>query len=167
MTVSNGTPVSIGGWSVVQANSTLTYVIPAGTTIPSQGYVIIGRNATKAQFEAFWGVTLGASVVYLNSVDTMPQINGSETYNLRNASNTTIDGITVAMASAGGESLKRTNGCGAAGTSTSWSRTASSTGNPGSGAPAPCNKGAFISEFTDALGTGNFIYEFVELSNDR
>jgi hypothetical protein len=167
VTVSNGTPVSIGGWSVVQANSTLTYVIPAGTTIPSQGYVIIGRNATKAQFEAFWGVTLGASVVYLNSVDTMPQINGSETYNLRNASNTTIDGITVAMASAGGESLKRTNGCGAAGTSTSWSRTASSTGNPGSGAPAPCNKGAFISEFTDALGTGNFIYEFVELSNDR
>ncbi|HEX6094917.1 MAG TPA: Ig-like domain-containing protein [Thermoanaerobaculia bacterium] len=167
VTVSNGTPINVGGYSIVQANSALTYTIPAGTTIPSRGYVVIGRNATKAQFEAFWGVTLGASVVYLNSGDTMPQINGSETYNLRNASATSIDGVTIAMASAGGESIKRTNGCGAASSSTSWSRTASSTGNPGSGAPAPCNKGAFISEFSDALGTGNYIYEFIELSNDR
>jgi Bacterial Ig domain len=167
VTVSGGTPINIGGYSIVQANATLTYTIPAGTTIPSLGYVIIGRNATKAQFEAFWGVTLGANVVYLNAADTMPQINGSETYNLRNASATSIDGITIAMASAGGESIKRTNGCGAASSSTSWSRTASSTGNPGSGAPAPCNKGAFISEFSDALGTGNFIYEFIELANDK
>lgn len=167
VTVSSGTPINIGGYSIVQANATLTYTIPAGTTIPSLGYVVIGRNATKAQFEAFWGVTLGANVVYLNAGDTMPQINGSETYNLRNASATSIDGITVAMASAGGESLKRTNGCGAASSSASWSRTASSTGNPGSGAPVPCNKGAFISEFSDALGTGNFIYEFIELANDK
>ncbi|HEX7808593.1 MAG TPA: hypothetical protein VF608_07710, partial [Thermoanaerobaculia bacterium] len=79
----------------------------------------------------------------------------------------TIDGATVAMATAGGESLRRTNGCAAANLSTSWTRAASSTGNPGTGAPAPCNKGVFISEFSDALGTGNFIYEFVELSNDR
>jgi hypothetical protein len=167
VTVSNGTPINIGNYRIVQANSSLTYFIPAGTTIPSQGYVIVGRNATKAQFEAFWGVTLGANVVYLNSADTMPQINGSETYDLRNASNQRVDGLTVAMASAGGESLKRTNGCGNANKASSWSRTASSTANPGSGAPAPCNKGAFISEFSDALGTGNYIYEFVELSNDK
>ncbi len=167
VTVSNGTPINIGGYQIVQANAALTYTIPAGTTIPSRGYVIVGRNATKAQFETFWGVTLGANVVYLNSVDTMPQINGSETYDLRNASNTRVDGITVAMASAGGESIKRTSGCGAANLSSSWSRTASSTGNPGSGAPAPCNKGVFLSEFSDALGTGNYIYEFVELANDK
>lgn len=167
VTVSAGTPINIGGWRVVQASSALTYTIPAGTTIPSRGYVIVGRNATKAQFEAFWGVTLGSDVVYLNAGDAMPQINGSETYDLRNASNSRVDGLTVAMASAGGESLKRLNGCGGANKASSWSRTASSTANPGSGAPAPCNKGAFISEFSDALGTGNFIYEFVELANDR
>lgn len=167
VTVSNGTPINIGGYSIVQANASLTYTIPAGTTIPSKGYVIIARNATKASFEAFWGVTLAANVVYLNAGDTMPQINGSETYTLRNAAATTIDGATVAMASAGGESLRRTNGCGAANSATSWTRAASSTGNPGSGAPAPCNKGVFVSEFSDALGTGNFIYEFVELANDR
>ena len=167
VTVSNGTPINIGGYRIVQANSSLTYTIPTGTIIPSRGYVIVGRNATKAQFETFWGVTLGASVVYLNSADTMPQINGSETYDLRNASNTRVDGISIAMASSGGESIKRTNGCGNANSSGSWTRTASSTGNPGSGAPAPCNKGVFVSEFSDALGTGNYIYEFVELSNDR
>jgi hypothetical protein len=167
VTVSNGTPADVSGFRIVQANAALTYTIPAGTIIPSQGYLVVGRNATKAQFEAFWGVTLGANVVYLNAGDTMPQLNGSETYDLRNAANTRVDGLTVAMASAGGESIRRTNGCGAPGTASSWTRAASTTGNPGSGAPAPCNKGAFISEFSDALGSGNFIYEFVELSNDR
>jgi hypothetical protein len=97
----------------------------------------------------------------------MPQINGSENYDLRNASNVRVDGLTISMASAGGESIKRLNGCGNPNTSSSWSRTASSTGNPGAGGPAPCNKGVFISEFSDALGTGNFIYEFVELYNDK
>ena len=166
VTVLNGTPINIGGYTLTQANATLNYTIPAGTIIPSRGYVIVGRNATKAAFETFWGVTLGSNVVYLNSADTMPQINGSETYTLKNGA-TTIDGVTVAMATAGGESLKRLNGCGAANLASSWSRTASSTGNPGTGAPAPCNKGVFLSEFSDALGTGNFIYEFVELYNDK
>ena len=166
VTVNNGVPINIGGYTITQANATLTYTIPAGTIIPSHGYVIIGRNATQAQFQSFWGVTLGSNVVYLNSADTMPQINGSETYDLRNASSTRIDGITVAMGTSAGESLKRTNACAAANLSTSWTRTASSTGNPGTGAPAPCGKGAFISEFSDALGTGNYIYEFVEIAND-
>ncbi|MFP5247929.1 MAG: Ig-like domain-containing protein, partial [Thermoanaerobaculia bacterium] len=166
VTVSNGTPLNIGGYRIVQANATLTYIIPAGTTIPSKGYVIVARNATKAQFESFWGVTLGANVVFINAGDTMPQINGSETYDLRNASNTRVDGLTVAMASAGGESLRRTNGCGSPSKAASWTRAASSTANPGSGAPAPCGKGVFLSEFSDALGTGNYIYEFVELAND-
>ena len=167
VTVSNGTPINVGGYRVVQANAALTYVIPANTIIPSRGYLVIGRNATKAQFEAFWGVTLGANVIYVNAADAMPQINGSETYDLRNAANTRVDGLTVAMAAAGGESLRRINGCGGANKAGSWTRAASSTANPGSGAPAPCNKGVFVSEFSDALGTGNFIYEFVEIANDR
>jgi hypothetical protein len=167
VTISSGVPVNIGGYKLLQANAALTYTIPAGTTIPSKGYVIVGRNATKAQFQTFWGVTLAANVVYLNGADTMPQLNGSETYTLQNAASTTLDGPSVAMASAGGESLKRLNGCGAANLAASWSRVASSTGNPGTGAPAACNKGVYISEFSDALGTGNFIYEFVEIFNDK
>lgn len=167
VSIASGLPINIGGYKLLQANATLTYTIPTGTIIPSKGYVIVGRNATKAQFQTFWGVTLAANVVYLNSVDTMPQLNGSETYTLQNASSTTLDGPTVAQASAGGESLKRLNGCGAANLAASWSRVASSTANPGTGAPAACNKGVYISEFSDALGTGNFIYEFVEIYNDK
>ena len=72
------------------------------------------------------------------------------------------------MASAGGESaqapqrLRRRRAAPRAGAAPR-----PRTGNPGTGAPAPCNKGVFISEFSDALGTGNYIYEFVELYNDK
>jgi beta-lactamase superfamily II metal-dependent hydrolase len=166
VTVTNGVSNDISGWKVTQANSTLTYTIPAGTIIPSKGYVIIARNATKAAFQTFWGVTLAANVVYINSGDTMPQINGSETYTLANASNTTIDGPTIAQATAASQSIRRTT-CGAAGLTGSWTVGTSTTGNPGTGAVTTCNKGVTISEFSDAVGTGNYIYEFVELFNDK
>ena len=167
VTVSNGLPINIGSWTLTQANATATYTIPAGTTIPSKGYVIVARNCTKAAFQTFWGVTLASNVVFISSGDVLPQINGSETYTLKNSSGTTIDGPTIAQASSAGQSIRRTNGCGAANLTSSWSVGASSLGNPGSGAPADCNKGVYISEFSDALGTGNFIYEFVELHNDK
>ena len=165
VTVNNG--VTLTSYTITQANATLTYTLPAGTFIASKGYVVVGRNATKSAFETFWGVTLPANVVYINSADTMPQINGSETYTLKNASAVTIDGATVAMNAAGGESLRRISPCAAANLESSWTRAASSTGNPGSGAPASCGKGVYLSEFSDALGTGNFVYEFVELYNDN
>jgi beta-lactamase superfamily II metal-dependent hydrolase len=165
VTVSNGVPVSIGGWTLIQANSTLTYTIPAGTTIASKGYVIVARNATKTAFQTFWGVTLGANVVYINSADTMPQINGSETYTLKNGT-TTIDGPTVAMDTSAGFDFERAT-CGAVGTLSSWSHRATTSGTPGTGGLTTCNRGVFINEFSDALGTGNFVYEFIELFNDR
>jgi hypothetical protein len=165
VTVNNG--LSVANYRITQASSALTYYLPAGTSIPSRGYVIVARNATKAEFEAFWGRTLGANVIYVNSGDAMPQINGSESYTLYNAGGSKIDGATVSMASAGGESLQRTNGCGSANKASNWSRVASANGTPGSGAPAPCNKGVYISEFSDALGTGSYVFEFIELHNDR
>ncbi len=170
VTVNNVAPpngIDISNYALVQGNATLNYAIPAGTVIPSKGYVIVARNATKAQFESFWGVTLGTNVVYVNSGDRMPQVNGDENYTLNNASGTKLDGRTINMAASAGESIRRLNGCGSASKAASWTRAASSTGNPGAGAPAPCNKGVYISEFSDALGTGNFVYEFVELYNDK
>jgi len=166
VTVSNGVPVNIGGWTLTQANATLTYTIPTGTTIPSKGYVIIARNATKTAFQSFWGVTLAANVVFINSADTMPQINGSETYTLKNASGVTIEGTTVAMDTSGGSDFQRAT-CGAIGTLSSWTKLASTSGSPGTGGLATCNRGPFINEFSDALGTGNYVYEFIELFNDK
>lgn len=161
-----GTPVDLSGWHLTQANATLNYTIPSGTTIPSKGYVIVARNATKAAFQSFWGVTLGANVVYINSGDTMPQINGSETYTLSNASNTTIDGPTVAMDTSGNFDFERAT-CGAVGTLSTWTHRAAGLATPGTGGLATCAKGVFINEFSDAIGTGNYIYEFIELFNDK
>ena len=39
---------------------------------------------------------------------------------------------------------------------------------PGSGATGTgCGKGPVINEFSDALGTNNYVYEFVEIYNDK
>jgi hypothetical protein len=105
-------------------------------------------------------------VVYLNSAGILPVINGSETYTLNNAGGTNVEGPTIAMAAAGGQSIRRVDPCLAPGTASSW--TVATTGaNPGSGAGAGCAKGLVINEFSDATGTNNFVYEFVELHNDR
>ncbi len=94
-------------------------------------------------------------------------INGSEKYTLYNAAGTKVDGATIGMASSAGQSLRRNDPCAAAGAAGSWTVGATTTATPGSGAGAGCAKGLVINEFSDASGTGNFIYEFVELHNDR
>jgi hypothetical protein len=167
VTVNNPTGTDISGWTITQQNATITYTIPAGTVIPANGYVVIGRDATKAAFQTFWGVTLGANVVYIDAAGAMPQINGSENYTLKNASGTTIDGPTISMASGANQDLQRKDPCLAAGTASSWNVGATTAANPGTGAGAGCAHGLVINEFSDAAGTGNFIYEFVELHNDR
>ena len=167
VTVSNSLLLDLSNWTLVQANASYTYTIAAGTTIASKGYVIIARNATKAAFQTFWGVTLASNVVFINSAGAIPVINGDETFTLKNSAGAIIDGTTVAMATSALQSIRRTNGCGAPGTEGSWTRGVTTTANPGTGAPADCSKGVYISEFSDAAGTGNYIYEFVELHNDK
>ncbi|HYM60781.1 MAG TPA: Ig-like domain-containing protein [Thermoanaerobaculia bacterium] len=162
------TGTDISGWVITQQNATINYTIPAGTVIPARGYVIIARQATKAAFETFWGVTLGANVVYLTtSGGTFPQINGSENYTLKNASGTVIDGPTISMASGALQDIQRKDPCLAPGLTSSWTVSSTTAANPGSGAGTGCSKGVVINEFSDASGSGNFIYEFVELFNDR
>jgi hypothetical protein len=97
----------------------------------------------------------------------MPVINGSETYDLYNAGGTRVDGRTVAMGASAGSTLQRKDPCLNANKSTSWTTSAASTATPGSGAAAGCAKGVVINEFSDAVGTGNFVYEFIELHNDK
>jgi len=167
VTVNNPTGTDISGWTVTQANATVVYTIPAGTVIPANGYVVIGRDATKAAFQTFWGVTLGSNVVYLTTAGAFPQINGSENYTLKNASGTIIDGPTISTSSSANQDLQRIDPCTGAGITSNWNVGVTTLANPGSGAGAGCAKGVVINEFSDAAGTGNFIYEFVELHNDK
>lgn len=165
-TVLYSQPLDISGYKVVQANASLTITLPAGTTIPPGGYVVIARNTTKSVFETFWGTTLSANVTFINGFAVIggngfPSINGDETYNLQNASSVSIDGTTIGMVV--GQSIKRVSIAGAANLEASWSRTAQTTGNPGSGMTNTNSGKLIISEFSDASAFAN---EFVELYFD-
>jgi hypothetical protein len=167
VTVNNPTGTDISGWTVTQANATVVYTIPAGTVIPANGYVVIGRDATKAAFQTFWGVTLGSNVIYLTTAGAFPQINGSENYTLKNGSGTVIDGPTISTSASANQDLRRIDPCTGAGITSNWTVGVTTLANPGSGAGAGCAKGVVINEFSDAAGANNFIYEFVELHNDK
>jgi hypothetical protein len=71
------------------------------------------------------------------------------------------------MGTSAGSSVQRKDPCLAPSTAASWNVVSASSATPGTGAGAGCAKGVVINEFSDALGTGNFIYEFVELHNDQ
>ena len=121
VTVNNPLPIDISGWTITQANASYVYTFPAGTLIQPNGYLVIGRDATKTAFQSFWGVTLGSNVVYINSAAAFPVINGSENYILKNASGTTIDGITPSQA----RSLLWRSSTGGPDRRIRWSRSAS------------------------------------------
>ncbi len=152
--------LDISGWTLEQANSGYVYTFPAGTTAPAGGYVIVGRNATRAAFEAYYGVSLGSDVVYLTvgaDSPAMPMINGDETYTLKNGSGGIEDGPTAAIATTK-VAYNRTDP-----ETLAWN--GGSTATPGSGVEAPdaVLSGMVISEANDA---GDFVYEYIELYND-
>ena len=158
--------LDLSGWTISQTDSAKSYKIAAGTQIKGGGYLIIARKAAKAEFEARWKVTLGPDVIYIDSGDKMPSINGKETFSLADASGTVVDGPTIQLKGSAESNYQRKVPVGPAGEAGSWSVTdsGSSSPSPGSGqttvGPSP---GLYISEFSDSLGTGNFVYEYVEL----
>ena len=50
--------------------------LPAGTLVPHGGRVVIARNATQAQFQAFWGRTLDANTLFFTGGNMFPTISG-------------------------------------------------------------------------------------------
>jgi hypothetical protein len=164
--------LDISGWIIQQQSSSRSIVIPQGTVLAKGDYFVLGRNATKAQFESNWGVTFGENVVYVNSVDEqsteIPTINGGESYDLLDAFATRQDGPTIRIHASIRQNLQRTPGTDATQTS-SWNVQTSpnSVANPGSGvSTTAANNGIFISEFSDRTGSGAYVYEFVELYYD-
>ncbi|HDS09285.1 MAG TPA: hypothetical protein ENN73_03570, partial [Firmicutes bacterium] len=154
--------IDISGWKLTQMDNGAYFIFPSGTTIPENGYLILGRDSTKSAFESHWGVTLGPNVIYINSGNVCPQINGGETYKLENASNQMIDGITgYTMTS--GNTIQRNNPGDDATQSSSWTISSYSSSTPGSGVGTPSNSGVVINEYSDA---SSYVYEFVELYYD-
>jgi len=158
--------LDISGYKVVQANSSITLTLPAGTKIQPGGYVVIGRNSEKSTFETAWGTTLGSNVVYINGFSLVgsngfPVINGAENYTLQNSTGTILDGPTISMSV--GKSYQRKSITGSAGSSSSWDSVAQASATPGSGMTNTNSGKLIISEFSDASAFAN---EFVELYYD-
>ena len=158
--------IDVSGWVLKQFNSTQTFVIPADTKIPSGGYLVIARDATRGQFEGFFPA-MPAATVFLNSNGTgscpngcLPQVNGGETFELWDTSSL-VDGPTIAMSS--NNAYQRINPGDPAGSGSSWNTVPEASADPGQGAGTPTGSGVRINEMADA---SDYTKEFVELYYD-
>ncbi len=162
-------PIDLSGYVLRQFNSSATYTIPNGTLLNPQQTLVVGRNANRSAFESFWGIAAGSSMVYLNATATgneFPLINGAETYTLSNAQNQQIDppnsGEVPEDGLASGQRARRVIV-----NSTVFQNSSAETATPGNPEVNSVQLGDLvITEVSDAVGAGNFIYEFVELYYD-
>ena len=154
--------LSLQGYQLFQQNSSRTYTF-GDITLPQGGILLVVRNATQSDFEAFWGVNLGPEVLYINSGGSFPVINGGETFTLVDADGDTVDGPTVSMDSY--HTYRRTSRTLPANDPNAWLVLPDSDANPGTiDLPDSGPGGLFITEFSDASGSGNYVYEFVEIA---
>lgn len=161
--------IDLSGWVLKQYNSSQTYTLPAGTFLPSGGYLVISRDASRAAFEAYFPA-FPAGALFLNSNESgscastgcFPQINGGESFELYNAANTLVDGPTIAMSTTH-RSYQRQNPGDPSGSASSWNIVDQTSANPGEGAGNPTSSGVRINEMSDAA---DFTKEFIELYYD-
>jgi endonuclease/exonuclease/phosphatase family metal-dependent hydrolase len=169
----SGEPVDVSRRQVeeIKGDRNQTVVLPLGTEIPPKGFLVIGRDATQAQFESFWGA-LPHNATYLNGkvlfgLNGWPVINGDQQYRLLDEAGSQLDPLSGLLPAS------------PISTSRTYQRTA--TGSTGMTELADPNNNAtpgrfegqsdqtgkvVITEFSDAEGSGNYIYEFVELYYD-
>lgn len=162
-------PIDLSGWQLVQEHSHQEFTFPAGTILQPNGYLIVARNADKDEFENFWRISLPENCVFINAHSIVdgygfPQINGDETFKLLNNASQLIDGETVAISS--GKSVQRKTPSSPPGDPQSWDIRPDDEATPGSGVGSLSGAGVVINEFSDTSGTGNYVYEFVELFFD-
>lgn len=159
-------PLDLGGFTVHQAGSTCAFELPAPLEIDHGTTVIIARDATRAEFETFWGVELPASSVFINSGDTCPLLNGDESFTLTDSSGTVADGPTPLIFEH--ENMRRLKGALPGGEVASWNFGDVDVvgANPGVSPADPDANIVYLSEISDVRGTGNFVFEFVEIAVD-
>ncbi len=164
------TPVTealeLGGFMIENrehAPPTQVSVLPAGTRLHPGQRLVLARDATRAAFESFWGVTLGVDVVFLStqaSTSGVPIINGGERWALVSPLGALVDGPT--LAGQAGLAYRRVT-AGGAGAASTWSEGPSDDAAPGAPSPTGLAPGLQVLQWADATGAGNFVYEFVEL----
>jgi len=146
--------------------SVVTFTIPSGTLVPHGGRVVIARNATQAQFQAFWGRTLDANTLFFTGGNVFPTISGNEQFALFDSNNdfTTVgvgtDGFTFPVGA--GQDLQRKD-CGLISTASASFNTLADTppnATPGIGPLSTVSQRICISEVSDATNSN---FEFIEI----
>jgi hypothetical protein len=162
--------VDLGGYKLVQTNTVSgalrTFTIPSGTQVLVNGSLVIGRNASASEFATYWGA-LPAGSAYVDGGDNALTINAdAKTFTFTAADNTVIDGPSVL--SQVGKSVQRRVPVGPSNVDGEWIVGEDEPGaaTPGGGQVLGGSAGCYVSEISDASGTGNFIYEFVEVHCD-
>lgn len=155
--------LDLSGYVLAQTSSAREYELPDGTLLSYGSVLVVGRDATQAEFEAFWGVTLGDDVVYLDTVDLFPALNGDETITLRDTGGSVVDGPSPALSPA--SALSRIDADSNAFAAWFESVSPDADATPGivdaiGGSPGE----PFVSEVVDAAGGGNYFYEYVEIA---
>lgn len=163
-TSDQGPPLDVSGWTLVQTDSPRELVLPPGTVLEPGMVLVVGRSANQADFEDFWGVTLGADALYVSGGGDFPTINGDETYTVRDADDLVVDGPTPALLL--GENQQRDDAALPAGDGGAWSVSANpnDTATPGAADPSASAAGLAITEVSDVIGAGGYVYEFIELA---
>lgn len=154
------TDINVNGYTVKQFDAAHIFTLP-DTVIHEGEFIIIARDCSQADFETFWNVTLGSNVIYFNSGNTVPMINGDESFALYDSTGNLLDSTDIVMPAGENKAIIRdsTN-------VNTWAILGSDQATPGSVTGDGHNAGLIITEFTDSTGTGNYIYEYVELYND-
>jgi len=159
-----GRRIDLSGWvlSNSEAPATQLVTLPQGTVVEAGQVLLIVRAAVRAELEADLGAALPSSVVVISSdarTRGAPIINGGEQWTLSDASGAIVDGPTILGSE--GRSYHRLGAD--PGASSSWSDLADTSRTPGI-TEATLGSSPWISEWSDALGTGRFVFEYVEIA---
>jgi mono/diheme cytochrome c family protein len=155
-------PVDLSDFILEQLGSQIDVFFPSGSVVPHGSFVIVARNATRAQFEAFYGKTLGTNVSFFTGNGGFPVIDGGENFALFDSQGVFIDGRTLTEPAGGQRTLQRTN-CGVdASLATSWTSQVTSTAiaTPGTGPLSTGQSRICVTEVADA---SNSNFEYIEL----
>lgn len=156
--------VDLSGYTIIQTDSAREFVIPDNTLVNVGTVIVIGRNASSATFQDFWGQSWGDEVVYFEGLDVFPTINGAETYSLLDPDQNLVEGPTPPLELA--TVLARTDASAAGDDDGAWELGLSPNfdSTPGVASATGGTVGVpYISEYSDPTGSGNFDYEFVEI----
>lgn len=152
--------VDLSGFTLTQVSTEQSFVLPLGTILDPGQRLVVGRDASRGAFENHWGVVLGEEVVYVNAAGEFPLINGDEVFTLFDPADMLVDGPTPPLDA--GQTIQRIDleSSGAA----AWPSAAFSSADPGVAFPIETAvHGIFMTEASDAQGSGAFVYEFIEL----